>query len=99
MSRGGGRELQQDGQHVQTRCLDHTEPHKITWTDFWKAQPLGVKFLIQSVYAVLPSPVNLHCWSLANTLNYAHCARREVPWTSSLVTAQSHWGRLIPLVS
>ncbi|KAL7837203.1 hypothetical protein SRHO_G00269140 [Serrasalmus rhombeus] len=33
---------------------------KVTWTETWKAEPHLVKFLVQAVYDVLPSPSNLH---------------------------------------
>lgn len=35
---------------------------KVTWSELWKAEPFRSKFLIQSVYDVLPSPSNLFCW-------------------------------------
>lgn len=35
---------------------------KISWADIWRAEPLRIKFSIQTVYDVLPSPSNLHCW-------------------------------------
>lgn len=38
---------------------------KITWTELSK--PARIKFLIQSVYDVLPSPSKLHYWGLAET--------------------------------
>ncbi|XP_075343502.1 uncharacterized protein LOC142401936 [Odontesthes bonariensis] len=38
---------------------------KVSWTDLWRSEPHRIKFLIQSVYDVLPSPSNLHRWGLA----------------------------------
>ena len=35
---------------------------KVTWADLWKSELHRVKFLIQAVYDVLPSPGNLHTW-------------------------------------
>lgn len=46
---------------------EHTDPHKLTWAELWWAIPLRTKFLIQSVYDVLPSPANLHTCGLADT--------------------------------
>ncbi|XP_070689483.1 uncharacterized protein [Pempheris klunzingeri] len=46
---------------------EHVEPRKLTWAELWRAEPLRTKFLIQSVYDVLPSPANLHTWGLADT--------------------------------
>ena len=55
---------------------EHAEPRKITWTELWRAEPLRIKFLIQSVYDVLPSPANLHTWGLADTPECKLCQRR-----------------------
>ncbi|XP_076860736.1 uncharacterized protein LOC143513938 [Brachyhypopomus gauderio] len=44
---------------------ENASARKITWTELWKLEPARLKFLIQSVYDVLPSPTNLHCWGLA----------------------------------
>ncbi|XP_049897834.1 uncharacterized protein LOC126388657 [Epinephelus moara] len=38
---------------------------KISWTELWRSEPHRIKFLIQSVYDVLPSPSNLLRWGLA----------------------------------
>ena len=46
---------------------EHTEHRKITWSDLWRAEPSRIKFLIRSVYDVLPSPSNLHLWNLSDT--------------------------------
>ncbi|KAI4901998.1 hypothetical protein NFI96_003044 [Prochilodus magdalenae] len=35
---------------------------KLTWNDIWKAEPQRIKFMIQTVYDLLPSPANLHSW-------------------------------------
>ena len=53
-------------QEVWTKW-DHASTRKITWSELWKSEPARLKFLIQSVYDVLPSPSNLHCWGLAET--------------------------------
>lgn len=55
---------------------EHADPRKVTWAELWKAEPFRIKFLVQSVYDVLPSPANLHTW---RTLLSASCARREEP--------------------
>ncbi|KAI4893046.1 hypothetical protein NFI96_026080, partial [Prochilodus magdalenae] len=49
---------------------------KITWSELWKAQPHQIKFMVQSVYDVLPSPSNLFCWGLAETPACPLCQRR-----------------------
>ncbi len=39
----------------------------VTWKDIWKWNPQRIKFLIQGVYDVLPSPSNLCIWSKIDT--------------------------------
>lgn len=60
-------------QGTWTRWEQVTE-RKISWVEFWKAEPL--KFLIQSVYDVLPSPANLYCWGMVETPACPLCQRR-----------------------
>ncbi|XP_061896833.1 uncharacterized protein LOC133645919 [Entelurus aequoreus] len=55
---------------------EHAEPRKLTWAELWRAEPLRTKFLIQSVYDVLPCPANLHIWGLADTPECKLCQRR-----------------------
>ncbi|XP_063058826.1 uncharacterized protein LOC134452393 [Engraulis encrasicolus] len=40
---------------------------KITWPNIWRADSLNIRFLVQAVYDVLPSPSNLHVWGKAET--------------------------------
>ena len=49
---------------------------KISWTDLWRAEPHRIKFLVQAVYDVLPSPSNLHCWGLVDTPACPLCQRK-----------------------
>ncbi|XP_053332775.1 uncharacterized protein LOC128506382 [Clarias gariepinus] len=49
---------------------------KVTWTEIWKAEPHRIKFLIQAVYDVLPSPSNLHTWGIAETPACPLCSKR-----------------------
>ncbi|XP_051928401.1 uncharacterized protein LOC127604984 [Hippocampus zosterae] len=49
---------------------------KVTWAELWKAEPQRVKFLIQAVYDVLPSPSNLHTWGIAETPACPLCSKR-----------------------
>ncbi len=46
---------------------------KVTWAELWKAEPQRIKFLIQAVYDVLPSPSNLHIWGKVESPS-VHCA-------------------------
>jgi len=49
---------------------------KVTWTELWKAEPQRIKFLIQAVYDVLPSPSNLFCWGKVESPACALCQNR-----------------------
>ena len=48
----------------------------MTWAELLKAEPHRIKFLIQEVYDVLPSPSNLHTWGLAETPACPLCSKR-----------------------
>ncbi len=43
---------------------------KITWANIWKVDFHRIRFLVQAVYDVLPSPANLHVWGKAETPSY-----------------------------
>ncbi|XP_031418446.1 uncharacterized protein LOC105897391 [Clupea harengus] len=49
---------------------------KVTWAELRKAEPHRIKFLIQAVYDVLPSPSNLHIWGIAETPACPLCSKR-----------------------
>ena len=49
---------------------------RVTWAELLKAEPHRIKFLIQEVYDVLPSPSNLHTWGLAETPACPLCSKR-----------------------
>ncbi|XP_060082431.1 uncharacterized protein LOC132561748 [Ylistrum balloti] len=49
---------------------------KITWTDLWKMEPLGISFMLRSVYGTLPSPSNLCRWGLLEDPACSLCAGR-----------------------
>ncbi len=49
---------------------------KVTWAELWKAEPQRIKFLIQAVYDVLPSPSNLHIWGKVESPACPLCSRR-----------------------
>ncbi|XP_063080140.1 uncharacterized protein LOC134470047 [Engraulis encrasicolus] len=55
---------------------EHVTNRKITWTELWKAEPHHFKFLVQSVYDVLPSPANLFTWGLTNSPVCQLCQKR-----------------------
>ena len=49
---------------------------KISWSELWQAEPYRIKFLIVSVYDVLPSPSNLFCWGKVDAPSCPLCLRR-----------------------
>ncbi|KAI4881117.1 hypothetical protein NFI96_003824 [Prochilodus magdalenae] len=54
----------------------HTAGRKITWAELWKVEPHHFKFLVQSVYDVLPSPANLFTWGLVDSPACQLCQKR-----------------------
>ena len=47
---------------------------KISWADIWHADASRLKFLVQSVYDVLPSPANLFTWGKSGIPSCPLCA-------------------------
>ena len=47
---------------------------KISWSDIWHADASRLKFLVQSVYDVLPSPANLFTWRKSGIPSFLLCA-------------------------
>lgn len=62
-------------QGVWTRWEQVAE-RKISWADLWRSKPHCIKFLVQAVYDVLPSPSNLPCWGLVDTAACPLCQRK-----------------------
>ena len=54
--------LREQGAWTRGESMDN---RKIKWSDWW-SNDVAVKFLIRSVYDILPSPVNLHLWKKKN---------------------------------
>ncbi len=54
---------------------ENAEQRKITWAELWSSEPLRIKFLIRSVYDLLPSPSNLHRWGLVDSPACQLCQR------------------------
>ena len=48
----------------------------ISWSDIWHTDTSQLKFLVQSVYDVLPSSVNLFTWSKSGIPSFPLCARK-----------------------
>ncbi|XP_048863711.1 uncharacterized protein LOC125738598 [Brienomyrus brachyistius] len=49
---------------------------KLTWNDIWKAEPQRIKFMVQAVYDVLPSPANLYVWGKCDLSTCPQCPGR-----------------------
>ena len=47
---------------------------RISWSDIWHTDAIRLKFLVQSVYDVLPSPANLFTWGKSRIPLYPLCA-------------------------
>ena len=47
----------------------------LTWQDIWSMEEHRVKFLLCSVYDVLPTPSNLHTWGLAESPSCMLCGK------------------------
>jgi len=47
----------------------------VTWTELWKREPQRIKFLIQAVYDMLPSPSNLHIWGKVESPAWPLCSK------------------------
>jgi len=50
---------------------------KVSLAEFWKSELHQIKFLIQAVYDILPSPSNLFCWGKVESPAYPLCLKRE----------------------
>ncbi len=64
---------------------------KISWSKLWRAEPYRIKFLIWSVYDVLPSPTNLFCWGKVEMPACLLCQGRET-WEHILSTCPKALG-------
>ena len=54
-------------QGAWTRWEKVEKKKRITWSDCWRPDFSEIRFLIKSVYDVLPSPTNLHVWGKRET--------------------------------
>jgi hypothetical protein len=62
---------------IQGAWMRWTLPdRKLTWNEIWKFEPLRLQFLLRSVYDLLPSPANLHRWSLTENPDCPLCKKR-----------------------
>jgi hypothetical protein len=73
-------------EHRQTKAAAHgkqgrwlnwegVQQRKLTWGDIWKTEGDRLRYLLRSVYDVLPSPVNLKRWGLSDNPGCKHCGR------------------------
>lgn len=50
---------------------------KISWSEIWHSDASRIKFLVQSVYDVLPSSANLHIWGMSESPSCPLCSRKS----------------------
>ena len=55
---------------------ENTLQRKITWSDIWRSDSSCMRFLIQAVYDILPSPSNLNIWGLNDSPSCHLCSGR-----------------------
>lgn len=77
---------QQEEESRQTRAVamrkqgswlhwEGARSRKLTWGDIWHMDGQRVRFLLKSVYDVLPSPTNLHTWGITSDPSCKLCQR------------------------
>jgi hypothetical protein len=54
---------------------ESVQSKKITWTELWNVAPQRIKFLVQAVYDVLPTPTNLMTWGKIENSNCSLCGK------------------------
>lgn len=64
------------GQQGAWTKWENVRQRKITWPNIWRADSLNIRFLVQAVYDVLPTPSNLHVWGKAETPSCTQCPGR-----------------------
>ncbi|KAK0148843.1 hypothetical protein N1851_010754 [Merluccius polli] len=55
---------------------EYAVDRRVSWAELWKAEPHRIRFLIQAVYDVLPSPSNLYSWGLVESPACNLCLKR-----------------------
>ena len=76
-------------QGAWTRRED-VQKKRVTWSDCWRPDFNEIRFLIKSVYDVLPSPTNLHIWGKIETPIVNYVLGKDL-YNISLVVAQKLW--------
>lgn len=56
-------------------CLGGVQGRPLGWRDMWGMEEKRIKFLLCSTYDVLPTPVNLHHWGLAESPDCMLCRK------------------------
>ncbi|XP_061896860.1 uncharacterized protein LOC133645950 [Entelurus aequoreus] len=49
---------------------------RVTWSEIRLAEPQRIKFMVQAVYDVLPSPANPHLWGMIDSPACVLCSRK-----------------------
>lgn len=62
-------------QHGAWMRWEQAMERSVTWKEIWQWDPQRIKFLIQGVYDVLPSPSNLFRWGKVETPACPLCSK------------------------
>ena len=55
---------------------EHTLENRPGWNEIWRVDESKLKFLLRSVFDLLPSPTNLHMWGLSDNTKCALCKEK-----------------------
>ena len=78
------RKAEEENRHVKAVAMnkqgswtrwESVRERALTWQDIWKMEGHRIKFLLCSVYDVLPTPSNLHTWGLVESPSCKLCGR------------------------
>lgn len=78
------RKAEEESRHVKAVAMNKqgswtrwrsTRERALTWQDIWSMEGHRIKFLLCSVYDILPIPSNLHSWGLAESPSCPLCRR------------------------
>ncbi|KAL0172855.1 hypothetical protein M9458_033166, partial [Cirrhinus mrigala] len=79
------RKAEEEARHVKAVAMkkqgswtrwDGVQERALTWQDIWSMEGRRIKFLMCSVYNVLPTPSNLHIWRMADIPSCTLCGKQ-----------------------
>ena len=78
------RRVEEESRHVKAVAMnkqgswtrwESARERALTWQDIWSMEGHRIKFLLCSVYDVLPTPSNLHTWGMVESPSCKLCGR------------------------